>query len=105
MKKFACALLAGAAGTLLIGSASAMEIYSGGSYVGTDQPLVQNVRLVCNDRGQCFRAHPDRVIIRDSYNYYAPRERYYRHRDWDDGARVGIRAPGVSVGVGVGDRW
>ena len=41
-----------------------------------------------------------------------PRDRYYerrsRDRDWDDGPRggVGIRAPGVSVGVGVGgDRW
>jgi hypothetical protein len=50
------------------------------------------------------------VIIRDSYDY-APRERYIErrtYRDWDDGPRagVGIRAPGVSVGVGVGgDRW
>ena len=40
-----------------------------------------------------------------------PRDRYYerrvyRDRDWDDGPRagVGIRAPGVSVGVGT-DRW
>jgi hypothetical protein len=49
------------------------------------------------------------VIVRDSYNYM-PRERYIerRYRDWDDGPRagVGFRAPGVSVGVGVGnDRW
>ena len=40
-----------------------------------------------------------------------PRERYYErrtYRDWDDSPRagVGIRTPGVSVGVGVGeDRW
>jgi hypothetical protein len=50
------------------------------------------------------------VIVEDSYNY-APRERYIErrsYRDWDDGPRagVGFRAPGVSVGVGVGgDRW
>jgi transposase len=42
---------------------------------------------------------------------YAPRERYIErrgYRDWDDGPRagVGFRAPGVTVGVGVGeDRW
>ena len=52
-----------------------------------------------------------RVIVRDSYNYYEPRDRYYErrtYRDRDDGPRagVGIRTPGVSVGVGVGgDRW
>jgi hypothetical protein len=47
----------------------------------------------------------------DSYNY-VPRERYqerryYRDRDYDEGPRagVGIYGPGVSVGVGVGDRW
>ena len=52
-----------------------------------------------------------RVIVGDSYNYYQPRDRYYErrtYRDWDDGPRagVGIRTPGVSVGIGVGgDRW
>jgi hypothetical protein len=72
--------------------------------------LVQQVRLVCDDAGRCYRTRGgNRVIVRDSYNYM-PRERYIErreYRDWDDGPRagVGIRAPGVSVGVGVGDRW
>jgi len=49
------------------------------------------------------------VIVRDSYAYQ-PRERYIEHRryrDYDEPrAGVGIRAPGVSVGVGVdSDRW
>ena len=46
---------------------------------------------------------------RNSYNRYEPRERYHErrtYRDYDDGPSVGIRTPGVSVGVGVGgDRW
>jgi hypothetical protein len=73
--------------------------------------LVQQVRLVCDEYGNCYRTRGGaRVVVRDSYNY-APRERYYErrtYRDYDDGPRagVGIRAPGVSVGVGVGSgRW
>jgi len=109
MRKIAIGLLAGA-GALLTGSANASDIYTSSEYSNSD--LVQQVRMVCDDSGRCYRARGgDRVIVRDSYNYYAPRERYIEHRryrDWDDGPRagVGIRAPGVSVGVGVdNDRW
>jgi len=105
MTKLAIALLAGA-GALFVGSAKASDIYVSGEYANSD--LVQQVRLVCNEDGRCYRTRGgSRVIIEDSYNY-APRERYIeRRRDWDDGPRagVGFRAPGVSVGVGVGDRW
>ena len=99
MRKIAIGLLAGA-GALLTGSANASDIYTTSEYSNSD--LVQQVRMVT--RGG------SRVIVRDSYAY-APRERYIerRHyRDWDDGPRggVGIRAPGVSVGVGVdSNRW
>jgi hypothetical protein len=109
MKKLAITLLAGA-GALYAGSAAnAADIYTSSEYVNSD--LLQQVRLVCNEDGQCYRTRGGRrVIIRDSYDY-APRERYIErrdYRDWDDGPRsgVGFRAPGVSVGVGVGgDRW
>lgn len=108
MKKLAIALLAGA-GALLAGSANASDIYTRGEYATPD--LVQQVRLICNEDGQCYRTRGGRrVIVEDSYNTM-PRERYIeqrRYRDWDDGPRagVGFRAPGVSVGVGVGnDRW
>ena len=108
MRKLAITLLAGA-GALCAGSAAnATDIYSS-EYSNSD--LVQQVRLVCNEDGQCYRTRGgSRVIVRDSYNY-APRERYIErrtYRDWDDGPRAGIgfRAPGVSVGVGVdNDRW
>jgi len=109
MRKLAITLLAGA-GALCAGSAAnATDIYSSSEYSNSD--LVQQVRLVCNEDGQCYRTRGgSRVIVRDSYNY-APRERYIErrtYRDWDDGPRagVGFRAPGVSVGVGVdNDRW
>ena len=108
MKTLAIALLAGAA-ALSVGSARASDIYVSDGYANPD--LVQQVRLVCDEYGNCYRTRGGaRVIVRDSYNY-APRERYYErrtYRDYDDGPRagVGIRTPGVSVGVGVGsDRW
>lgn len=105
MRKIAIGLLAGA-GALLAGSASASDLYFGSEYTSPD--LVQQVRLVCDEDGRCYRSRGgSRVIVRDSYAY-APRERYIEHRryrDWDDGPRagVGFRAPGVSVGIG--ERW
>lgn len=109
MRTFAIALLAGA-GALSLGTAKASDVYTSSEYTNPD--LVQQVRLVCDDAGNCYRTRGGRrVIVRDSYNYYQPSDRYYErrtYRDWDDGPRagVGIRAPGVSVGVGVGnDRW
>jgi hypothetical protein len=109
MKTLAIALLAGVA-ALSAGSARASDIYVSDGYANPD--LVQQVRLVCDDAGRCYRTRGGaRVVVRDSYNYY-PRDRYYErrsyYRDYDDGPRagVGIRTPGVSVGVGVGsDRW
>jgi len=108
MRKLAIGLLAGA-GALLTGGANASDIYTTSEYGNSD--LVQQVRMICDEDGRCYRSRGEsRVIIRDSYNY-APRERYIerrRSRDWDDTPRagVGIRAPGVSVGVGVdNDRW
>ena len=108
MRKLAIGLLAGA-GALLTGGAHASDIYTQSEYGNSD--LVQQVRMICDEDGRCYRSRSEkRVIIRDSYNY-APRERYIetrRYRDYDDTPRagVGIRAPGVSVGVGVdNDRW
>jgi hypothetical protein len=110
MRKLTIAVLAGAGALFAVaGGANASDIYTSDEYTNSD--LLQSVRLVCDDSGRCYRTRGgSRVIIRDSYNYM-PRERYIErrsYRDWDDGPRagVGFRAPGVSVGVGVGnDRW
>ena len=65
---------------------------------------IQNVRMVCNEEGRCWRERGERrVIIRDSYGY-APRERYIERRGYEERGGIGFRAPGVSVGIGT-DRY
>ena len=73
---------------------------------------VENVRLVCDEFGRCYRTRSGRRVVierdyGDSYNY-APRERYIERRGYyDSGPSVGIGVGpgGVGVGVGVGPRW
>jgi hypothetical protein len=123
MKKLLISAAVGAA-ALFASNAQAADVFSSTTQFYTDEapvyaheapayaheaPVVESVRMVCNEYGRCWREPSRRTVIieRDSYNY-APRERYIERRHYDDrpGAGVGIRAPGVSVGVGVGgDRW
>jgi hypothetical protein len=67
---------------------------------------IQNVRMVCDENGRCWRERRDqRVIIRDprdSYGYDAPRERYIERRGYEERGGIGIDVPGVSVGIGTG---
>jgi hypothetical protein len=110
MRRIAITLLAGAGALFSVSAANAYDVYTTSEYTNSD--LLQPVRMVCDEDGNCYRTRGSRrVIIRDSYNY-VPRERYierrHYYRDWDDGPRagVGFRAPGVSVGVGVDShRW
>ena len=106
MKKHTLALAAGAV-ALFATAASAAPLSIGP--VASDSNI-ENVRMVCNENGRCWRERGQRrVIIRDSYGY-APRERYIERRGYDDRrgyedrGGIGIRAPGVSVGIGTG-RW
>jgi hypothetical protein len=111
MKTLAIALLTGAA-ALAAGSAKASDVYVSGEYANPD--LVQQVRLVCDEYGNCYRTRGGaRVVVRDSYNYYQPRERYIERRGYYDGGYynngpsvgIGVGPGGVGVGVGVGPRW
>jgi hypothetical protein len=99
----AIALGAGA----LFGTAASAAPLANGLAVIPDNGI-ENVRMVCNEDGRCWRERgARRVIVEDSYGY-APRERYIERRGYyDDGPRVGIGVGpvGVGVGVGVGPRW
>ena len=113
MRKISIALLA-SAGVLLANSAMAADMFTNdATYLGMNQPNVEQVRMVCDDSGRCYRSRGSRHVViqqgySDSYDY-APRERYIEQRGYyDDRPRsgIGFSAPGVSIGVGVGnDRW
>ena len=76
---------------------------------------IENVRMVCDQYGRCYRTGGRRVVIQrdygDSYDY-APRERYIERRGYYDGGYdngpsvgIGVGPGGFGVGVGVGPRW
>jgi hypothetical protein len=105
MNKLAISLAVGAS-ALFVTAASAAPLSAGASIA--PESNIQNVRMVCNENGRCWRERGERrVIIResgDSYGY-APRERYYDHRGYgEERGGIGFRAPGVSVGIGT-DRY
>ena len=101
MNKIVIALALGA-GSLLATAASAAPLTNG--IVATPDNGIQNVRMVCNENGRCWRERGERRVIireRDSYGY-APRERYIERRGYEDRGGIGFSAPGVSVGIGTG---
>ena len=95
--------LAVGASALLVTAASAAPLSAGVSV--TPDSNIQNVRMVCNEDGRCWRERGERrVIIRDpsdSYGY-APRARYIERRGYEERGGIGFSAPGVSVGIGTG---
>ena len=103
--KFFTAALTAAATTLLVTAAAAAPLSPNLS--AAPDSNVQNVRMVCNEDGRCWRERSERRVIirdgRDSYGY-APRERYIERRGYEERSGIGFRAPGVSVGIGT-DRY
>ena len=57
-----------AAGTIVTSAASAMPLSNLSATVQSDE-AIQEVRLVCNEWGRCWRTGP-------RYGYYAPRAYY-----------------------------
>src|SRR5947209_349007 len=109
MKNLSIYLAAGAC-AVLVSAASAAPLSADVSVA--PESHIQNVRMVCNESGRCWRERGERrVIIRepgDSYGY-APPERYderrgYEGRGYEERRGIGFRAPGVSVGIG-GERY
>ena len=114
MKSVMVSLVLGA-GALVASAANAAPL-SAGPVMMPDSGI-ENVRLVCDDAGLCYRTGGRRVVVQeygDSYNY-APRERYIERRGYYGGGGgyytegpsvgIGVGPGGVGVGVGVGPRW
>ena len=103
MKNLAISVAA-IASALCVTAASAAPISAGLSVL--QESNVQNVRMVCNESGRCWRERGERRVIihehRDSYGYAPRRERYIERRGYEEGGGIGIHAPGVSVGIGTG---
>jgi hypothetical protein len=97
--------LAAAASTLLVTAVSAAPLSANVSVA--PESNIQNVRMVCDEAGRCWRDRGERRVIirdgRDAYGY-APRERYFEQRGYEDRGGIGFSAPGVSVGIGT-DRY
>src|ERR1700726_4794107 len=98
MNNLAISLAVGATALFVTAGASAAPLSASVSVV--PESNIQNVRMVCNENGRCWRERDERrVIIRepgDSYGY-APRERYIERRGYDEdrGGGIGFQAPGV----------
>jgi hypothetical protein len=109
MKKLILPLAIGACA--LFASAASAAPLSNGLTVMPDNGI-ENVRMVCDDAGRCYRTRGGRRVVidrdyGDSYNY-VPRDRYIERRGYhNEGPSVGIGVGpgGVGVGVGVGPRW
>ncbi len=96
MNKILISLAVGA-GALFVTAATAAPL-AVNRPVAVDSDI-QNVRMVCDQSGRCWRQRG----MRDSYGYAAPRGRYYgQRRGYGERGGIGIRAPGVSVGIGTG---
>ena len=99
--------LAAGASVFFMTAASAAPLSAGASIA--PESNIQNVRMVCNENGRCWRERSERRVIirepRDSYGY-APREGYVERRGYDEerSGGIGFRAPGVSVGIST-DRY
>lgn len=105
MRHFTVALLA-SAGALLASSAIAAPVMNGssGAKAGSD---IEQVRMVCDENGRCYRSRgARRVIVQDDSYAYAPRRRYRERSYYNESPGVGVYAPGIGVGIGVGGgRW
>lgn len=66
-----------AAGTIVTSAASAMPLSNLSASVQSDE-AIQQVRLVCDDWGRCWRTGPRRHFgYYGGPSYYAPRYGYY----------------------------
>ena len=95
--------LALGAGALMASSAIASPLTVQPSL--TPDNAVEQVRLVCDDSGRCYRTRGGRRVIversyGDSYNY--DRRGYGERRNYGGGGGYYNQGPSVGIGVGPG---
>ena len=98
MKNLTLPLLAAVAiGAITMGSASAMPFSTNNGSAALSESLVQDVRVVCNRRGNCWNTGRYRATRR----YYSPgyydRPAYYASPGY---GYYGYGGPRVGVGIG-----
>ena len=102
MKNMVISLALGAGAIFASSAADAAPLTKGLAMLPNDN--IENVRLVCDQYGQCYRTRGGRrVIVQGGYGGgygYAPG--YY---GGGYGPSVGVGIGPVGVGVGVGPRW
>src|SRR5258705_3647788 len=102
MKNLAIYLAAGAS-ALFVTAASAAPLSAHVSVA--PETNIQNVRMVCNENGRCWRERGERrVIIRepDDAYAYAPRERYIDRRGYEEPGGIGFPASRVRGSIRIG---
>jgi hypothetical protein len=97
MNKLAISLAIGASALFVTAAAAAPLTINRSVAADSD---IQNVAVVCDESGRCWRQRSERRVFRESYGYAAPRERYVQRRGYEDRGGVTLHAPGVSVGIG-----
>ena len=96
MKTFLIAVAVGATALVASQAQAADTLRTTTEFYADEAPVVENVRMVCNEFGRCWHEPRRRtVIIDDSYN--APRERYIERRITMIDATTTIDPPPVSA--------
>jgi hypothetical protein len=106
MNKLIISLALGA--SALFATAASAAPLSSGVAVNPDTNI-ENVRMVCDQYGRCWRNGSRRVVIQDSYGYaprrYVERRGYYDNGYYGNGPGVGIGVGPGGVGIGIGPSW
>jgi len=72
---------------------------------------MENVRMVCDQFGRCWRERGQRRMMRQEsygydrgYGYDQGRPHYNSYNSYNSAPGIGIQVPGLSIGMG-GGRW
>jgi hypothetical protein len=107
MKNMVISLALGAGAIFASSAADAAPLTKGLTVLPNDN--IENVRLVCDRFGRCYRTRgARRVIYGNSYSYapgYYRGPGYYGPGYYGGGYGPGVGVGPVGVGVGFGPRW